>query len=71
MSHMLKELSEFKRSTQDKFVIFIDDQVSDNFWERCIQMNAFAKNGYTVKCISGAESRLKGHMGGFLLYVKN
>jgi len=71
MSHMLKELEQFKKCQKDKFIIFIDDQDTDKFWQRCLSMGAFQKPGYSVKWISGNESRLKGHLGGFLYYVKN
>lgn len=70
MTHMMKELNEFKKSTTDNFYVFIDDEKSDNFWERCIQMGAFRKPGFEVKYISGKESRLKGHLGGFIQYKK-
>lgn len=71
MSHMLKELNEFKQTKSENFFVFIDDQNTDNFWHRCLQMGAFQKSGYSVKWISGAESRLQGHLGGFLHYVKD
>jgi hypothetical protein len=70
MAHMMKELNEFKQSTSDEFYVFIDDEKSDNFWNKCIQMGAFKKPGYAVKYISGQESRLRGHMGGFVQYKK-
>lgn len=70
MSHMLKELKYFQQCKEDKFFIFIDDEKSDNFWNKCLQINAFKKEGYKLKYISGTESRLKGHMGGFIQYVK-
>lgn len=71
MSHMLKELNEFKKTKSEKFFVFIDDEKTDNFWQRCLQMGAFQLPGYSVKWISGAESRLNGHLGGFLHYVKD
>lgn len=71
MSHMLKELQEFKKSNRHQFFVFIDDEKSDNFWQRCLQSGAFKKPGYDVKWISGAESRLRGHLGGFIQYVKS
>ena len=70
MSHMLKELKEFKESTADRFFIFIDDEKSDNFWNRCLQTNAFKKQGYNVRYVSGQESRLNGHLGGFIKFEK-
>lgn len=70
MSHMMKELNEFKKSTRDNFFIFIDDEKSDNFWDKCLQNGAFKKPGFEVKCISGKESRLQGHLGGFIQYNK-
>lgn len=70
MAHMMKELNEFKKSTSEEFYVFIDDEKSDNFWDKCLQMGAFKKPGYTVKYISGKESRLRGHMGGFLQFKK-
>jgi hypothetical protein len=70
MSHMLKELDQFKKTTSETFFVFIDDEKSDNFWERCLQTGAFKKPGYDFKYISGKESRLKGHLGGFLYYKK-
>lgn len=71
MSHMIKELNEFKESKSEKFFIFIDDEKSDNFWERCWAIGAFNKPGYVARGISGVESRLNGHLGGFLYYVKS
>lgn len=70
MSHMTKELLEFKKCVLDRFFVYIDDQDTDLFWRKCIQMGAFKKPGYNVKYISGNESRLKGHLGGFIRYVK-
>ncbi len=71
MAHMMKELAEFKKCTADEFFVFIDDEKSDDFWNRCLKLNAFNKPGYTVKLISGTESRLQGHLGGFVRYKKN
>lgn len=71
MSHMTKELIEFKKCKNDRFFIFFDDQNSDLFWDRCLKTNTFLKPGYDVKYISGSESRLKKHMGGFLKYDKH
>lgn len=68
--HMLKELNEFKKSLSDKFIIYIDDQTSDCFWDKCINFNLFRKDGYDVKYISGKESRLQGHLGGFIKFEK-
>lgn len=70
MSHMLKELNEFKKSLSDRFFIFIDDEKSDGFWQKCLNTGAFKKPGYDVKYISGSESRLQGHLGGFIKYQK-
>jgi hypothetical protein len=70
MSHMLKELTEFKKCDLDRFFVFIDDEKSDNFWQKCLQTGAFKKSGYDVKWISGVESRLQGHLGGFLKYER-
>lgn len=70
ISHMLKELNEFKKSKSGEFFVFIDDEKSDNFWQKCLQTGAFKKPGYDVKYISGVESRLKGHLGGFIKYEK-
>lgn len=70
MSHMLKELSEFKKCNFDRFFVFIDDEKSDNFWQRCIDTGAFKKPEYDVKYISGNESRLQGHLGGFIKYER-
>jgi len=70
MAHMMKELKEFKESSSNEFYIFIDDEKSDGFWDKCIQMGAFKKSGYTVNYISGKESRLNGHLGGFIQYKK-
>ena len=70
MSHMLKELKEFKESVADRFFIFIDDEKSDNFWSRCLQTTAFKKDGYNIQYISGATSRLSGHLGGFIEFKK-
>jgi hypothetical protein len=69
-SHMLKELNHFKQSVCSDFFIYIDDQDSEMFWKRCIQSRMFLKLGYSVKYISGNESRLQGHLGGFLHYKK-
>lgn len=68
MSHMMKELNHFKRAHNSHYYVFIDDEKSDNFWDKCVLMNAFKRTGYNVKYISGKESRLKGHMGGFIQY---
>jgi len=70
MSHMMKELIEFKKCKLNEFFIFIDDQDSDNFWKKCLQMGLFKKPGYDLNYISGNESRLQGHLGGFLKYKK-
>lgn len=70
MAHMMKELNEFKQSTSEDFFIFIDDEKSDGFWDKCLQMGAFKKPGYKISAISGKESRLKGHLGGFVKYSK-
>jgi hypothetical protein len=70
MAHMLKELNEFKQSVSDEFYVFIDDEKSDNFWDRCLQTGAFKKQGYVYSYISGKESRLNGHLGGFIKYNK-
>ena len=70
MSHMLKEFMHFKKCEEDSFFIFIDDQDTDNFWRKLFQSGAYKKPGYLVNYISGNESRLKGHLGGFLRYTK-
>ncbi len=70
LGHMLKELIFFKRCNKDRFFIYIDDQNADNFWNFAKNTNAFYKVGYDLKYISGAESRLKGHVGGFLKYER-
>lgn len=70
MSHMLKELMLFKKCALNESFIYFDDQNSDNFWQRCLDTNAFQKPGYTIKYISGNESRLEGHLGGFIKYEK-
>lgn len=70
MSHMLQELLEFKKCEKDRFLIYIDDQISDNFWTKCLRMKSFEKPGYEVSFISGAESRLEGHLGGYIKYEK-
>jgi len=67
---MLKELIEFKKCELEEFFIYIDDQNTDNFWQKALQTNAFHKPGYSFKYISGNESRLRGHLGGFLKYNK-
>lgn len=71
LSHMLRELHEFKQSQADEFVVFIDDEKSDGFWDKALHMKAFEKPGYTVKYISGKESRLNRHLGAFLRYERN
>lgn len=68
--HMLAELQEFKKCELDQFFVYIDDQNSDDFWQRCLYLKLFNKPGYDIKCISGNESRLKGHLGGFVKYEK-
>ncbi|MBI2449300.1 hypothetical protein HYV49_03305 [Candidatus Pacearchaeota archaeon] len=68
--HMFSELTEFKKCKNDRFFVFFDDQNSENFWDRCLQMKLFEKKGYNVKYISGKESRLNGHMGGIIKYDK-
>lgn len=70
-SHMVKELLEFKQSSLKHFVVFFDDERSEDFWNRSVQMKLFEKKGFDVKYISGAESRLRAHMGGFIQYTKN
>lgn len=71
LSHMLRELHEFKQSTSDQFIVFIDDEKADFFWQRCIAYKLFDKPGFDVKYISGKESRFNGqHLGGFLRYKK-
>lgn len=70
LENMMKELMEFKESKSSRFFVFIDDEKSDNFWAKCIQMNMFKKIGYKVDYISGAESRLNGHLGGFVRFEK-
>lgn len=69
-SFMLKELSEFKKSTSKDFFIFIDDEKSDGFWDWCVSNKQFKKQNYNVKYISGKESRLNGHLGGFIQFKK-
>jgi hypothetical protein len=70
MGLMLSELTYFKESTSDNFIVYMDDQGSENFWNRCLGMNAFRKIGYSVKYISGQECRAKAHLGGFLKFEK-
>ena len=70
MEFMTKELLEFKQSASDHFIIFFDDQMSENFWDRSLKMKLFDKKGFEVKWISGAESRLRGHLGGFVQYKR-
>jgi hypothetical protein len=71
MKHMSLELMEFKKQMrQPSGLMFFDDQDSDLFWVRSLQTKAFQKPGYKVRHISGNESRLNGHLGGFLLYEK-
>lgn len=71
LRHMLSELFEFKNSTSDQFIVFVDDEKSDNFWTLALAQKAFNKSGYAVKYISGKESRFNGHhLGGFLRYEK-
>lgn len=70
MKHMTQELMEFKRCELDDFFIYIDDQDTEMFWDNCIRMNLFEKPGYKVSKIRGKESRLKGHLGGFLRYQR-
>jgi hypothetical protein len=68
MSHMSKELMEFRRSYKDRFFVFFDDQDAEKFWKRALFLKLFEKKGYTVKYISGNESRLGGHLGGFVQF---
>lgn len=70
MSHMLKELIEFKKSASDKFIVFIDDEKSEDFWNKSLSGGFFNKSGYDVRYISGQESRLNGHLGGFVQFIK-
>lgn len=70
LSHMLRELHEFKQSISDRFVVFIDDEKADSFWDKAVAMKAFDKQGYKVTYISGKESRLSGHLGGFIKYER-
>lgn len=69
-SHMTKELLEFKQSSSKHFIVFFDDQMSDDFWNRSLKMKLFEKKGFEVKWISGSESRLRGHIGGFIQYKR-
>lgn len=69
-SYMVKELLEFKQSTSSHFILFFDDQISEDFWNRCLAMKLFEKKGFDVKWISGQESRLRGHLGGFISYKR-
>jgi len=70
MYHMLKELDEFKKCELDRFVVFFDDQNSDNFWDFCLRNNLFKKKGYRVSFIKRTNVRFYDHMGGFILYEK-
>jgi len=70
MEFMTKELLEFKQSQSNHFIVFFDDQMSESFWDRCLKMKLFDKKGFDVKCVSGQESRLRGHLGGFIQYKK-
>lgn len=69
-SHMVKELIEFKQSESNHFIVFFDDQMSEDFWNRALKMKLFEKKGFDVKWISGAESRLNGHLGGFIQFKR-
>jgi hypothetical protein len=68
---MLKELIEFKKCDRDSFFMYFDDQDAENFWKKTLSMGGIKKQGYDVKYISGHESRLRGHLGGFLKYDKH
>lgn len=70
LKHMLLEFNEFKKSISNEFYVFIDDEKSENFWNWCIDKGQFKKSGFVVKYISGQESRLRGHLGGFLKFQK-
>ena len=70
MSHMMKELLFFKKCNLDRFLIFIDDQNSENFWAKCIDSNAFNKSGYDVKFIAGGDCTIPDHLGGLILYER-
>lgn len=69
-SHMVKELLEFKQSQSNHFIVFFDDQISEDFWNRCLKMKLFEKKGFDVKWISGQECRLKSHLGGFISFKR-
>lgn len=70
MSHMTKEIMQFKKCNKDLFFVYIDDQDSDEFWQRSLQNKTFVKSGYNISGISGRESRLRGHLGGFLKFER-
>ena len=69
-NYMLKELEEFKKCKLDRFVLFFDDQKSENFWDFCISNGLFLKKGYKVSFNKKENVRLYDHMGGFILYEK-
>jgi len=69
--HMTKELLQFKRCDRDNFYIFFDDQNDDNFWTRALNLKLFKKNGYDMKLIEGKDTKLQGHLGGFLSYWRH
>jgi len=67
---MLKELYEFKKCRRDLFYVFFDDEREEDFWNRSVSLRLFDRRGYDVRYISGRESRLCGHLGGFIQYKK-
>jgi len=66
--HMSKELFEFQRCNKDQFLVYMDDQNDDNFWNKSLEKEIFQKDGYDVNYICGTDTRLRGHIGGFLKY---
>jgi hypothetical protein len=68
MSHMTKELLWFKKCEKEKFFVYVDDQNSDDFWERSKKIKLFNKKQYAIITISGNDFQPAGHLGGFLRY---
>jgi len=68
--HMLGELNYFKKTNNNNFCVFFDDQNDDGFWLSSLFDNKFSKEGYVYNFIDGDCTSLCGHLGGFINYKK-
>ena len=68
--HMSKEFEIFKNTNKEQFLIFVDDQNSQDWFEFMMNLNEQSKNGYTFRVAEGRFCQIKGHLGGFFKYQK-